>query len=76
MLRDHLRLAEQHVTEGARHLRLQRAIVAEMERKGQDSVLARDTLWRFEKNQAAHLADRDRLRAELDAMARTSSADA
>jgi hypothetical protein len=67
MLRDHLRLAERHVAEGTEHLRRQRAIVAGMEREGQDASLARDTLALFEKSQATHLADRDRLRAEIHA---------
>jgi hypothetical protein len=62
--------AEYHVLLGERHIIRQREIVAELERDGheQAAVSARDLLETFEQAQKAHVADRDRLRAELAAL--------
>jgi hypothetical protein len=68
MLREHLQLAEKHVDEGEQHLRDQRRIVDELERDGhaKSAEKARELLATMEQTQALHLADRDRLRAQLD----------
>jgi hypothetical protein len=65
---DHLALAERHVREGERHVARQREAVLEFERDGYDAGLARRLLQQFEVLQKTHIADRDRLRAELAAM--------
>jgi len=65
MLLDHLAQAEHHVSVGARHIARQREIIAELERTGADSTEANLLLQLLEELQALHLADRDRLRAEL-----------
>jgi hypothetical protein len=61
----HLALAERHVAEGEQHLARQRKLVAELQRDGHDTALAIELLHEFERTQASHIAERDRLRAEL-----------
>lgn len=67
VLREHLRLAEQHIAEGERHIARQREIVAQTVRGGHDSKESRDLLALFEQMQALHVTDRDRLLRELAA---------
>jgi hypothetical protein len=67
MIHDHLALAEEHVQLGLVHIAKQHAIIAELERDGLDATLAREVLTTFEEMQRAHVADRDRLKAELEA---------
>ena len=62
----HLETVERHVREGRRHVARQKALVAELKQHGHDDDLARALLAKFEELQALHVADRDRLRAELD----------
>jgi hypothetical protein len=62
---EHLALAETHVAEGERILARQRRLLAELERDGHDTRTARTLLQSFEQTQASHVAERDRLRAEL-----------
>jgi hypothetical protein len=64
----HLFLAEKHVSEGERHIARQREIVAELKDNGHDLETARNLLARFEELYASHVADRDRIRLELDAL--------
>jgi len=61
----HLEMAQKHVTEGEQHIARQRRLIAELERDGHDTALALELLREFERSQAAHVAERDRLRAEL-----------
>jgi hypothetical protein len=61
----HLAQAERHVAEGEQHIARQRALIAELARDGHDTALAVELLHEFERTQAGHVADRDRLRAEL-----------
>jgi hypothetical protein len=66
MIANHLALAEEHVRLGEEHIASQRAIVAELEAGGgQTLATAREVLQTFESMQRAHVADRDRLRKEL-----------
>jgi hypothetical protein len=67
LLRDHLALAERHAAEGEDHIERQRRILAELERDGHDTALARKLLATLEATQAQHVANRDRLRRELEA---------
>ena len=67
MWQQHLAQAERHVTLGETHIAKQRAIVAELERDGHDARIARDLLDQLEQMQELHVADRDRLREDLDA---------
>ena len=65
ILLDHLALAERHVAEGERHVARQRDLVAELERDGHETGMARALLQKFEELLAIHKADRDRLRHEV-----------
>ena len=64
-LTEHLAMTERHVAQGLGHLSSQRRIIANLEREGHDATTAIDLLALFEKTQASHVADRDRIRAEL-----------
>jgi hypothetical protein len=63
---DHLAKVERHVVDGERHLANQRALLAELDRDGHDTATALELLHQLEDSQAMHIADRARLRAELD----------
>jgi hypothetical protein len=65
MIERHLAQAEQHVALGERHLASQRDIVAMLERDNHDVTEAKRLLATFKELQCLHIADRDRLRAEL-----------
>lgn len=67
-LERHLVMAEGHVRSGAEHLAQQREIVAKLERDGRDTKIASDLLRTFEEMQDMHVADRDRIAAEIDAL--------
>jgi hypothetical protein len=69
-IRDHLALAERHVAEGERHLAEQRARVDDLERAGADTTTAKEVLRVFHQTQTMHLADRTRLRGELEQVIR------
>ena len=62
---DHLALAERHVTQGDLHLTAQRLRIAELERDGHPTALARELLDKLAGLQRLHVADRDRLRRDL-----------
>lgn len=68
MLEQHLAQAERHVAQGERHIARQREIIAELEEDGHDLEVAESLLAQFESTQLSHIADRDRLRAELAAL--------
>ena len=65
LIQVHLALLEEQVVQGDRHIARQRDIVELLSRGGYDTADARALLQEFEESQAMHLADRDRLRAEL-----------
>lgn len=67
MIADHLKQAERHVADGARHVERQREIVAELEADGHGAAArqAAALLVQFEEVQALLVADRDRLIKEL-----------
>ncbi len=67
-LERHLLEAEMHITEGEHHLVRQREIVAELANDGRDLRSAQALLAQFETMLAHHVADRDRIRADLAAM--------
>jgi hypothetical protein len=67
VLRADLADAEGRVAESARHVSAQRAVVAELERTGGNSAQARRLLDVLERIQDKHIADRNRLAAELAA---------
>jgi hypothetical protein len=60
-----LQQVEDHIAEGEAHIRRQRQIVAELERDGHDTALAKDLLEIFEATLINHIALRDRLVEEL-----------
>ena len=67
ILSERLAQAERHVAEGVQHIVRQRTIVADLERNGHDTTLARELLAQFQSTQALHIADRDQLKKELEA---------
>ena len=58
--------AEDQVELGARNVTRQREIVAQLERDGFDTLGARALLIEFEEAQTAYIAERDRLRREVE----------
>jgi hypothetical protein len=61
-----VRQAQSHVSLGEKHISTLQRIVAEFERDGHDSALARQVLATFERTQAMHVADRDELMSKLE----------
>jgi hypothetical protein len=57
--------AEAHVAKGQKRIALQHEIIAELEREGHDTAPAKDMLASFEKTQAMHVANRDRIAGKL-----------
>jgi hypothetical protein len=57
--------AEAHVAKGQERIALQHEIIAELEREGHDTAPARELLATFEKTQAMHVANRDRVADKL-----------
>jgi hypothetical protein len=68
MLLNHLAQAERHIDTGEQHVCKQRSLIAKLEKDGHDPAGARQLLEQFEEIQAMHIADRDRIRAELKAI--------
>ena len=68
MLERHLAQAERHIAEGTVHVGRQREIVVELANDGRDLESAQALLVQFQTMLAHHIADRDRIRAELSAM--------
>jgi len=66
LIEAHLAVAEEHIAQGERHVARQRELVGLLCRGGYDTTAARALLQTFEQSQAMHLADRDRLRKELE----------
>jgi hypothetical protein len=65
-LLDHLALALRNVAQAEMHIAQQRANIATLERLDLDTWAAKAALLQFEELQAMHVADRDRLKKELD----------
>jgi hypothetical protein len=59
--------AERCVRQGKRRLDRERALLEKLERGGHETSYARGLLHQMEEVQALCIADRDRIRAELDA---------
>jgi len=60
--------AEAHVANGQARLAQQREIIAELDREGHDTAPAKDVLASFERTQAMHIANRDRIAGKLAAL--------
>jgi hypothetical protein len=67
ILSERLEQVEHHVANGVRCIASQRTVVADLERNGQDTRLARALLEQFQYTQLLHIADRDQLKKELEA---------
>ena len=65
----HLASAEEHVALGVDNVECQREIILKLELDGHDTVEAQRLLVYFEEQLAMHVADRDRLRRELEGTA-------
>ena len=63
-----LEQAKRHVAIGKGDIERQRNVVAELQRDGHDTKLAQELLLSFERLQAMHVADVERLTAELAAL--------
>jgi hemerythrin len=57
--------AQRHITEGKRHIANQRDLIARLKEQGHDTRFAQNLLEQFELVLASHIADRDRIMAEL-----------
>jgi hypothetical protein len=68
MLEQHLAQAERHVADGENRIARQQQIITELASGGYDLETAQDLLAHFEYAQESHVADRDRLRAQLAAI--------
>ena len=69
MFRRHMELVERHVLEGERRIARQRKIVARLEHGPTESItlrIARELLQEMECGQRLHVADRNRLREQLE----------
>jgi hypothetical protein len=62
----HLAQAEMTVRLGEEHVARQRKLIARFEQYDQDTKRARELLQQFEEMLALHIADRDRLKADLE----------
>ena len=65
MLEDHLAQAKEHVRRGAEHVATQKRILADLARDGHDTKLAQTLLQSLEATQEMHIADLERIAAEL-----------
>ena len=74
LIRDHLALAERHVSQGYRHVAHQKQIICDLENGGHDTTTARSLLGNFEDVLRMHIADRDRLKKELTQVLEPNSA--
>jgi hypothetical protein len=68
MVERHLAQAERHVAQGESHIARQREIILDLASGGHDLKEAKALLAQFEDTQSSHIADRDRIRAELAAL--------
>ena len=64
-LLEHLAMAERHIAQGTAIIEKQKLLILELERDGHDITRPLALLHQFEDLQELHLADRDRLVAEL-----------
>ncbi len=71
LLLSQLITTERQIGAVARNVLRQQSLVEELERRGHDSSYARALLHHLNEMQAMRIADRDRMRAELDNGART-----
>jgi hypothetical protein len=67
ILAERLEQAERHVANGVRCIASQRTVVADLERNGQDTTLARALLAQFRFTQVLRIVGRDELKKELEA---------
>jgi hypothetical protein len=63
-----LRQAEAHVANGQARTSQQHEIIAELDQEGHDTAPAKDMLASFERTQAMHIANRDRIAGKLAAL--------
>lgn len=68
MLERRLAQAERHIAEGESRIARQREIILDLASGGHDLKQAKELLAQFEDMQSTHIADRDRIRAELSAL--------
>ena len=67
-LQQYLKDAERNVAQSTMHVVEQNALVVRLERDGLDTADARRLLKLFEESRTLYLAERDRLRRELEAL--------
>ena len=68
LIEQHLKLARQHVAEGRRHIARQKQIIIKLMQGQHDTSQARRLLSTYEELQLMHIAERNRLQKELEAM--------
>jgi hypothetical protein len=69
-LENDLSRAEAHVANGQKRIAQQHEIIAELDREGHDTAPAKDMLASFERTQAMHVANRDRIAGKLATLTR------
>ena len=65
LIEANLRLADSHIELGQHHVAQQRESIDKLRHDGHSTAIANSLLLTLENTLAAHVADRDRLRAEL-----------
>jgi hypothetical protein len=65
LILSYLQAAEEHIANGVQDIADQRDLIAALERTGRTATSAIARLREMEKTQTRHIADRERLRAEL-----------
>jgi hypothetical protein len=66
LIRAELALAEKHVADDARILAVKRRLIEQRQRDGRNTRHAEKRLHRLEDRLAHHIAERDRLREQLE----------
>ena len=65
LILSYLQAAEEHIANGVNDIAYQRDLISTLERTGHDATSAIARLRKMEKTQSRHIADRERLRAEI-----------
>jgi hypothetical protein len=65
LILSYLQAAEEHIANGVQDIADQRDLISTLERTGHNATSAIARLREMEKTQTRHVADRERLRAEL-----------
>lgn len=68
LLLDQLADAERSIVENETRIRLQKQVIAERERAGRDSEIAKELLGMLQGSHTLHVATRDRIKAGISSL--------